>query len=127
MAHYYWGGNEDWMDEGAADFMASVIDGARTGRPLSVTNAPCGHAGSLAELENLGISKGDIEFQCNYSLGERLFVDLYVHLETRDSGKASATCTWRRWLRMTTKFPELRWVSSMLETPLAPMTVRGTS
>ena len=77
VAHYYWGGNEDWMDEGAADFMASVIDGARTGRPIAVTNAPCGHTGSLAELENLGISVGDIEFRCNYSLGERLFVDLY--------------------------------------------------
>ena len=77
VAHYYWSGNEDWVDEGAADFMASVIDGARTGRPLVVTNPPCGHAGSLAELENLGISKGDIEFRCNYSLGERLFVDLY--------------------------------------------------
>ena len=77
VAHYYWSGNEDWVDEGAADFMASVIDGARTGRPLVVTNPPCGHAGSLAELENLGISKGDLEFRCNYSLGERLFVDLY--------------------------------------------------
>ena len=77
VAHYYWSGNKDWVDEGAADFMASVTDGARTGRPIAVTNAPCGHAGSLAELENLGISKGDIEFRCNYSLGERLFVDLY--------------------------------------------------
>ena len=77
VAHYYWSGNEDWVDEGAADFMASVIDGAGTGRPIAVTNAPCGHAGSLVELENLGISKGDLEFRCNYSLGERLFVDLY--------------------------------------------------
>ena len=77
VAHYYWSGNEDWVDEGAADFMASVIDGARTGRPLVVTNPPCGHAGSLAELESLGISKDDIEFRCNYSLGERLVVDLY--------------------------------------------------
>ena len=77
VAHYYWGGNEDWVNEGAADFMASVTDGARTGRPIAVTNAPCGQTGSLAELENLGISVGDIEFRCNYSLGERLFVDLY--------------------------------------------------
>ena len=23
VAHYYWSGNEDWIDEGAADFMAS--------------------------------------------------------------------------------------------------------
>ena len=50
VAHYYWGGNEDWVNEGAANFMASVIDGARTGRPIAVSNAPCGHAGSLAEL-----------------------------------------------------------------------------
>ena len=77
VAHYYWGGNKDWVNEGAADFMASVTDGARTGRPIAVTNAPCGQTGSLAELENLGISVGDIEFRCNYSLGERLFVDLY--------------------------------------------------
>ena len=77
VAHYYWSGNGDWVDEGAAEFLASVIDGARTGRPIAVSNPPCGHAGSLAELESLGISKGDLEFRCNYSLGERLFVDLY--------------------------------------------------
>ena len=77
VAHYYWSGNEDWVDEGAAELMASIIDGARTGRPIVVTNPPCGHAASLAELESLGASRGDAEFGCNYSLGERLFVDLY--------------------------------------------------
>ena len=81
VAHYYWSGNEDWVDEGAANFMASFIDGAQSGSPVAVANPPCGHAGSLVELENLGISKGDIEFRCNYSLGERLFVDLYRTLE----------------------------------------------
>ena len=80
VAHYYWSGNEDWVDEGAADFMASVVEGARTGQPIGVTNLPCGYAGSIAELESLGISKGDIEFRCNYSLGERFFVDLYLTL-----------------------------------------------
>ena len=25
VAHYYWSGNEDWVDEGAADFMASIV------------------------------------------------------------------------------------------------------
>ena len=80
VAHYYWSGNEDWVDEGAADFMASVVEGARTGQPIGVTNLPCGYAGSIAELESLGISRGGIEFRCNYSLGERLFVDLYLTL-----------------------------------------------
>ena len=77
VAHHYWSGNEDWVDEGAANFMASFIDGTRTGRPVAVSNPPCGHAGSLAGLESLGISVGDVEYLCNYSLGERLFVDLY--------------------------------------------------
>ena len=77
VAHYYWSGNADWVDEGSADLMASIVEGARTGRPVGVTNRPCAHAATIAELENLGVSKGDVEFECNYSLGERLFVDLY--------------------------------------------------
>ena len=81
VAHYYWSGNEDWVDEGAADFIASVVQRARTGQPIGVTNLPCGYAGSIAELESLGISRGGIEFRCNYSLGERIFVDLYLALD----------------------------------------------
>ena len=80
VAHYYWSGNEDWVDEGAADFMASIVEGARTGQPIGVTNLPCAYARTIAELENLGISRGGIEFHCNYSLGERLFVDLHLTL-----------------------------------------------
>ncbi len=77
VAHYYWRGNADWVDEGAADLMALIVEGMRTGRPVEVTNRPCAYAATIAELEGLGISKGDLEFRCNYSLGERLFVDLY--------------------------------------------------
>ena len=77
VAHFYWSGNEYWVDEGAAELMASVIDGARTGRQIAVTRPPCAYASNLGELESLGTSRGDIEFQCNYSLGERIFVDLY--------------------------------------------------
>ena len=77
VAHYYWSGNADWVDEGAADLMVSIVNGARTGRPAEVTNAPCAYAPNIAKLEGLGVSRGDAEFWCNYSLGERLFVDLY--------------------------------------------------
>ena len=80
VAHYYWSGNEGWVDEGAADFIASIVEGARTGQLIGVTNPPCGYASSIAELKSLGISRGGIEFRCNYSLGERLFVDLYLTL-----------------------------------------------
>ena len=77
VAHYYWSGNADWVDEGAAEFMASAVEGMRTGQPIGVTNAPCGYARSIAALETLEVFRGDPEFRCNYSLGERLFVDLH--------------------------------------------------
>ena len=77
VAHYYWYGNADWIDEGAADFMAAVIESARTGRPLVVGRPPCAYAGSISELESLEFERGDAEFQCNYSLGARLFMDLH--------------------------------------------------
>ena len=43
----------------------------------SVSDPPCGYASNIAELEDL--DEG-IESVCEYSLGERLFVDLYLTL-----------------------------------------------
>ena len=76
-AHYYWRGNSDWVDEGAADFMASTIEGMRTDRLLPVRRSPCGYADTISELEHLNTVRNSIEFHCNYTLGQRLFVDLY--------------------------------------------------
>lgn len=77
VAHYYWSGNKDWIDEGAANFMAAIIENARTGRPLSADDFPCAYADSIAELESLNVVRGDSAFNCNYALGERLFLDLH--------------------------------------------------
>ena len=80
VAHYYWSGNADWIDEGAADLVAAIVDGEWAGRTIAVTNPPCGHVDNIVELENLDITKGDAAFRCNYSLGERLFADLHLAL-----------------------------------------------
>ncbi len=84
VAHYYWNGNADWVDEGAANFMASTIEGTRTGRLLGIVTSPCAYARNIIELEGLGTSQEDVEFRCNYSLGERLFADLYRSLGDED-------------------------------------------
>ena len=79
VAHYFWSGNADWIDEGVADFMASTIENRRTENPVGVANDPCAYARSIAELESL-TPEQDVDFNvfgCNYSLGERLFVDMY--------------------------------------------------
>ena len=77
VAHYYWSGNRDWVDEGAADFMASIAESARTGQLAETNNPPCGDVRTIKDLEGLNAARGSDAFECNYSLGERLFGDLY--------------------------------------------------
>ena len=80
VAHYYWRSHNFWVHEGIADFMGSVSENARTGRPVEARQSPCGYARTIAELEALSItSEAGVysPFLCNYQLGERLFLDLY--------------------------------------------------
>ena len=77
VAHYYWRGNADWIDEGAADFMASVSENIRTGSPVTATNYPCAYADHISEFEGIKSLPGSLEHRCNYALGERLFLELY--------------------------------------------------
>ena len=80
VAHYYWSGNADWVDEGASDLMASASEAERLGTTVEVTNTPCAYAATLGELESLNTDRNYAAFTCNYALGERLFVDLYRSL-----------------------------------------------
>ena len=79
VAHYYWNGNADWIDEGASDFLASIVENVRTGKPVSVTNQPCAAARNIRALESLNVNRDSNAFDCNYALGERLFVDLFLN------------------------------------------------
>ena len=78
VAHYYWRSNSDWIDEGAAEFLGSISENRRDDVPIEVTNNPCASAKTISELEALDPeSLGEKGFNCNYYLGEALFVDLY--------------------------------------------------
>ncbi len=88
VAHYYWRGNSrDWLDEGPAVFLESIAENARIDEPVRVRSNPCAAADTIAELEGLAVHRETWRetvaqnwFRCNYSLGERLFVDLYQTL-----------------------------------------------
>lgn len=84
VAHYYWSDNADWIDEGLADFIASRVEADGTSSEVEVTNPPCAYARNILELENLIANGGDEGFECNYSLGDRFFVDLYRTLDESD-------------------------------------------
>ena len=81
VAHYYWTGNQTWINEGTAELLGSISEYARIETPVEATNNPCASVKTIAELEAL--KPGDLEtkgFNCNYSLGEALFLDLYNNL-----------------------------------------------
>ena len=80
VAHYYWRGNETWIDEGSATFLEFPVENTRTGRALIAGHYPCAYVSSIAEVVALDpkqLSPADI---CNHSLGERIFLDLYRSL-----------------------------------------------
>ena len=85
ISHYYWTGNEEWIDEGAANSMEFTVEKANAGRPVVADSYPCPYFSSLDELVKADIlhpGRGGTfdEFRCNYSLGERIFLDMYRSL-----------------------------------------------
>ena len=88
VAHYYWRhSSRDWLDEGPAELLGSISEKARVDEPVEVTNNPCASAETIAELESIAEKLETWTetvqtnwFQCNYSLGEQIFLDLYNSL-----------------------------------------------
>ena len=73
VAHYWWNGNENWIDEGMSEFMAAASYGYPRGRDYPLLREPCAEARSLSELPP---EPGD-SVSCDYSLGQRMFFSLY--------------------------------------------------
>ena len=80
VSHYYWSGSETWIDEGGATFMEFASEKARVGRGLIADRYPCAYASSIAQVVALDPGLGAPLNSCNYSLGERIFLDLYRNL-----------------------------------------------
>ena len=81
VAHYYWRGNADWVDEGAASFIGTVIERRIDGKEVRLVGAPCPYMRRISELDELAPEPETDEFGCNYTLGERLFYDLHRSLD----------------------------------------------
>ena len=80
VAHYYWTGNQTWLNEGVAELLGSISENARTGDDIATTRYPCVSAKSILQLESLRARALTKAYGCNYSLGESLMVDLYYGL-----------------------------------------------
>ena len=75
VAHYWWRGNINWIDEGMADTIAATASLNR-GHPWGAkpnSRKDC----TTQNISSLGhAGQGHGQFHCNYYLGEKLFRDL---------------------------------------------------
>ena len=78
-SHYYWRGLPRWMVEGAATLTQAIAKNTQHGL---IEIGPCVLARNIAEFEDLERDPNSIYYEdCIYSLGERLFRDLYRNME----------------------------------------------
>ena len=80
VAHHYWSGNQDWIDEGMSDLIQNYHSWQRTGISMTASMYPCPHFSNIQQLERAKPKKGEDSFRCNYTLGERIFLDLLLEL-----------------------------------------------
>ena len=76
--HYYWRNSQAWVSEGAADMLVILSENERVGRPLVHNREQCVLFDTISEIADA--PKGSDAYTCSYSLGQRLFLDLYLAL-----------------------------------------------
>ena len=79
LARYYWRGHRAWIDRGAATLMMPITKDGRVGAPRLAISYPCPEPRTIAELEGSDPQVVTTR-KCYYSLGGRLFLDLYYTL-----------------------------------------------
>lgn len=77
VAHYFWTGNESWVDEGIADTIEHnyVRDFGLPSEMLISQRGECS-LNTLQELSTINPELGDPHHKCSYYLGQRLFLEL---------------------------------------------------
>ena len=80
IAHYWWGGREVWIREGAASYVGAYSEWSQfNDNDLYTKRYPCAY---YRTVEHLRADNPRFDFEnsygslCNYSLGERLFINL---------------------------------------------------
>lgn len=77
VAHYFWRGNENWIDEGMAETIEQSwgIKNKLPGEMMRTETKGC-TLSTLQELSSLKPDQKSPQFYCNYYLGRRLFAEL---------------------------------------------------
>ena len=92
VAHYFWRGAENWIDEGIANTIEHNY-GTEAGLPaqMMTTEMRGCTVATLQALSNLTPEQQSGQFQCNYYLGEKVFLDLRNSLGREEFGRRLRT------------------------------------
>ena len=94
VAHYWWHGNADWIDEGMADTIAATASLAQ-GMPVQAKpnrRKDC-TARNLSEIGRSTRARTS-QFYCNYYLGEKLFRELQDNMSADAFTAAAQNLYW---------------------------------
>ena len=81
VAHHFWRGNNDWIDEGMAQNIEyNYARGIRMPGGITIRPENKCTTKTLRELSRINPGKQDRQFTCNYALGGRFFAELQQHL-----------------------------------------------
>lgn len=80
VAHFYWRGNPNWLDEGLAELLAGISENERTGAEVTIDYTYCPDGDNIALLERLDAAGVIYDYRCNYALGGQFFLELYQTL-----------------------------------------------
>ena len=75
VAHYFWTGNTDWIDEGVAETVEARFARDQGLRPKDTSNVKC-EVRTIRDLDRLDPGPENTDFGCNYLLGHELFGEL---------------------------------------------------
>ena len=85
LGHYFWNfshpGQEGWIVEGGADFLAAVSLNASYDSPVEARKTRCTDVSTIQELDEQDYTVGDPLYGCTYGWGSRLLLDLYHQME----------------------------------------------
>ena len=80
VAHYYWRDNRNWIDEGMAEMIKGYHKWQTKETTMTASRYPCPHFSNIEQLERENPGTKRDAFRCNYSLGIRIFLDLWLEL-----------------------------------------------
>ena len=76
LVHYWFIGNEGWIDEGLAQALTSLMEADGAGVTPSPRSRPCSGGGKI--VDTIGVTpQGSVADWCTYNLGELFMLALY--------------------------------------------------